>query len=453
MEIAACIDTALSNALRLEEIHSQHIQELRRLQALATPAFAPPPVDDAAISKLRADNVSLLQRLTDQESGIVKLRHQAVVLTKCASRALELLVRSRGSSASTDPEILQLKNQLRKSGVSDANNRDRSEEKRVPRPEAAPSSKTVEGPIHAQPDNFPQPSSQVPPHHAKRRRKETEYTTQNPQVSCAEGVANITSASEVPKSAQDAQSSMNFGSVAKDDVAAATSFPILFDDSKAEPSCDELFDDAEFNRPAQLPVEALKKVTLKPSAVAPVIRLSDAAESLAGPALRPAVSHWMSAQPGDHRMNFATTFATAAASSGCARVAWDATGSVADPALDTRVGHDAAASAKYTVFAHRQSTEPLPPTVEKPQNFIQVVRGGARDKLPGHGCKQCDAFYAALESALPQGQMPTNKCDGNHHAADARAAVANIRENVSRHRAVFRKQDSPEDYWTTKFKD
>ena len=153
-------------------------------------------------------------------------------------------------------------------------------------------------------------------------------------------------------------------------------------------------------------------------------------------------------------MNFATTFATAAASSGCARVAWDATGSVADPAaMDTRVGHDATASAKYTVFAHRQSTEPLPPTVEKPQNFIQVVRGGARDKLPGHGCKQCDAFYAALESALPQGQMPTNKCDGNHHAADARAAVANIRENVSRHRAVFRKQDSPEDYWTTKFKD
>jgi hypothetical protein len=443
MEIAACIDTALSNALRLEEIHSQHIRELRRLQALAIPAFAPPLVDDAAISKLRADSVSLRQRLTDQESSIVKLRHQAVVLTKCASRALELLVRSRGSSASTDPEILQLKNQLRKSGVLDANNRGRCEGNHVPRPEAAPSSDVVEGPIHAQPDNYPQPSSQVPPHHAKRRRKEKENTIQNPQVSCAEGVAPITSASEVPKSAQNAQSSMNFGAVAKDDVAAATSFPILFDDSKIEPSCDELFDDVEFNRPA-----------LNPAAVAPVIQLSHAAESLVGPAPRPAVSHWMSAQPGDHRMNFATTLATAAASSGCARVAWDATGSVADPAaMDTRVGHDATASAKYTVFAHRQSTEPLPPTVEKPQNFIQVVRGGARDKLPGHGCKQCDAFYAALESALPQGQMPTNKCDGNHHAADARAAVANIRENVSRHRAVFRKQDSPEDYWTTKFKD
>jgi len=162
----------------------------------------------------------------------------------------------------------------------------------------------------------------------------------------------------------------------------------------------------------------------------------------------------MSAQPGDRRLKFTAAIAApVAAAVGGARVAWDAPCDASDFAADAAAGRGAAVLPRPALVAHRPAAEPLPPTIEKPLNFIQVVRGGARDKLAGHGCKQCDAFYSALESALPPGQVPAIPCDGNHHAADARAAVANLRDNASRHRAVFRKQDSPENYWCTKFND
>ena len=452
MEITACIGTAVLNALRLEEIQSQHILELQRLQALANSAFAHPLVDDVAYSKVCAENASLRQRAADQESGTERLRHQARVLTKCASRALELLVRSRGISATTDPEILQLRKDLRKSGVFDAASSDHREDKQGSRTEvaSAPVCKKVKGSLITQSDNHAPPSSQVPAHHAKRQRSENPHLKH--QISCASGISALISASEAPKSPQEMENSINLGAGIEDD-AHATSFPIVLDDSKNDRSCDELFDDVVFNKPVQL-MAAHKEAPLELVTLAPAIRPSDASRALASSSLQPAVSHWTAAQPGDRHMKFSAAFATTAAPGGCARVSWDAPNAVSDGAFGTGAGTGQdVVSVKQSLLPQRQVTEPLPPTVEKPQNFIQVVRGGARDKLPGHGCKQCDAFYAALESALPQGQVPTNLCDGSHHAVDARSAVANIRENASRHRAAFRKQDSPEGYWTTKFKD
>ena len=198
-----------------------------------------------------------------------------------------------------------------------------------------------------------------------------------------------------------------------------------------------------FNRPA-LAIASGASAHLPPP--------SGAAPSLTGQPLLPSVSHWTSAQPGDHRMKLASNF-TAAAMRGCVRVEWDAPVAADDAAADKRGDQGGAAAAEPASAVPRRICEPLPPAIEKPQNFVEVVRGGARDKLPGHGCKQCDAFYAALESALPHGQVPANLCDGSHHVSDARTTVAGIRDNASRHRAAFRKQDSPEDYWTTKFKD
>jgi hypothetical protein len=450
MEIVAGIGAALSNALRIEEYQARHIQELRRLQALANPASAHPDAASVTEVKLRAENTFLQQQVTAQESNIAKLHHQARSLTKCASRALELLIRSRGSSAATDPEILQLRTSLRKSGVLDPGNGDQHGKKRSAYSGAA--CNEVQGSAMAQPDNHPSdggrpPLSQVPAHHAKRQKKEK--MLQSPEVLCVAGPAAFNPASDVPKSPPELEVSINFGAVAEDD-AHVTSLPIPLDCSNNNQHFDELFDDPMLSKPIHS-LAAHAEVPPEPQATTSLIRPIGSAKSLIEPA--PPVSHWMSAQPGDRRMKFVAPFTTAAATSGCARVAWDAPHAADDLTVHVRSGHDAVALVKPASVAHRPSTEQLPPTVEKPQNFIQVVRGGARDKLPGHGCKQCDEFYAALESALPQGQLPTNLCNGNHHAVDARAAVASIRDNASRHRAVFRKQDSPEDYWTTKFKD
>ena len=99
MELADGIGAALSNALRIEEIQSLHIQELRRLKSLAVAASARPVAVDAAQSRLQAENASLQLRVAAQESDIGKLRHQARTLKKCASRALELLAAATGSDA------------------------------------------------------------------------------------------------------------------------------------------------------------------------------------------------------------------------------------------------------------------------------------------------------------------------------------------------------------------
>ena len=179
MDIAAGIGTALSDALRLQENQTQLIRELRRLQALAIPAPARPLAGDVANSKLHAENASLLQQVAAQELSILKLRHQASALTKCASRSLELLIRSRGSSAATDPEILVLRKCVRKCGVSDPAPADgeRNEEKRNLRADAAVAAvpcKMVEGSVVAQHDRCLAdrlPSSQIPAHHAKRQKK------------------------------------------------------------------------------------------------------------------------------------------------------------------------------------------------------------------------------------------------------------------------------------------
>jgi hypothetical protein len=447
MDIAAGIGTALSDALRLQENQTQLIRELRRLQALATPAPALPLAADAANSKLHAENASLLQQVAAQELSILKLRHQASALTKCASRSLELLIRSRGSAATTDPEILLLRKCLRKSGVSDPADSERNEEKRNIRAEAAVAAvpcKMVEGSVVAQRDRCLAdrlPASQIPAHHAKRQKSEKMPNAHDVSRACGGTALNVDS--EVPKSSQEAETSFNFGAVVGDDEQV-TSLPIALEDGiKASPSCDELFDDPMFNKPA---------LAIASDASAPLPRPSDASRSLTGQPLLPSVSHWTSAQPGDLRLKLASNF-SAAAVRGCVRVEWDAPVAADDAAADRRGDQDGAAPAKPASAVHRRGCEPLPPAIEKPQNFVQVVRGGARDKLPGHGCKQCDAFYAALESALPHGQVPANLCDGSHHVSDARTTVAGIRDNASRHRAAFRKQDSPEDYWTTKFKD
>jgi hypothetical protein len=457
MDIAAGIGTALSNALRVDEIQTQLIQELRRLQALAIPVPARSFAGDAANSKLHAENASLLQHVAAQELSILKLRHQACALTKCASRSLELLIRSRGSSATTDSEILLLRKCLRKSAVSDPADSERNEEKRGLRAGAAAAAAVpcnmVQVSVVAQHEKCLAdrlPSSQIPAHHAKRQKSEKLPNAHD--ISRAHESTALNQASEVPKSSQEAEMSINFGTVV-DDAAQATSLPIDLDHGiKASPTCDELFDDPMIGVPA-LTIAPDAEVPPKPSVSAPQIQPSDPARPLTGPPLHTSVSHWTSAHPGDHRAKFASNFTTAPVR-GCARVEWDAPIAADDAAADERAGQDAVApAAKRASAIHRRSSEPLPPAIEKPQNFVQVVRGGARDKLPGHGCKQCDAFYAALESALPNGQLPANMCDGSHHVSDARTTVAGIRDNASRHRAAFRKQDSPEDYWTTKFKD
>lgn len=450
MEITAGISAALSNALRIEEIHARHIQELRRLQTIAIPAPARPDAVDVADLKLRSENMSLHDRVTAQESSIAKLHHQARALTKCASRALELLIRSRGSAASSDPEILQLRKCLRKSGVLDPADGNRREEKRSVCVETA--SKKAEGSVTAQTDNRHTdggrlPLSQVPANHAKRQK--SEKPLQISEFSCYTGVAAFNSKSEVLNSPQELIDSNNCAPVTEDD-AQVTSLPIPVDCSHTDENIDELFNDPHVHTYS---LAARADAPSEPLVTAPLNQPPSIAQSLQEPAPQLAASDWMSAKPGNLRMNFAAAVTTTAAPSVGARVAWDAPRASDDFAVNAHPGHAAAALVKPALVAYRQITEQLPPTIEKPQNFIQVVRGGARDKLPGHGCKQCDEFYAVLESVLPQGQMPANLCNGSHHAADARISVANIRENASRHRAVYRKQDSPEDYWTTKFKE
>lgn len=454
MDIAAGISVALSNALRVEEIHNEHIQELRRLMALAIPASACPNSVHAADLQLRSENKSLHGRVAAQEFSIAKLHHQARALTKCASRALELLIRSRGSSAAGDPEILQLRKCLRKSGVLESADGNHGEGSRVACVESG--SKEVQVTAETRTNSHHSdvaklPLSQVPAHHAKRQRGDKSH--QLPEAWCSVGAAAYNSASEVPKAPRELCNINSYSAVNEDDPVV-TSLPIPIDCSDADPNVDELFDDPTSVKYVHLHA-AEKEMPSEPLTSAPLIRPPATAQFLTE-AAPVAASHWTSAQPGSHRMKFAAPVAATAAPSGGTRIAWDAPHAPDDFAIKTRSGNEAADLMKFAPVSHRQSTEfqveLLPPTIEKPQNFIQVVRGGARDKLPGHGCKQCDDFYAALESALPQGHMPTNAC-GGHHAVDARAAVASIRDNASRHRAAYRKQDSPEDYWTTKFKE
>ena len=453
MELADGIGAALSNALRIDEIQSLHIQELRRLKSLAVAASARPVAVDAAQSRLQAENASLQLRVAAQESDIGKLRHQARTLKKCASRALELLIRSRGSAAASDLDIIQLKRSLRKYGASEPGDSDHGGEKLPGAPDAAPifASKLIEDAVAAQQDvsrgvGDRRSPSHVPPRHAKRQKSE--------KASPVSAAAGITHAAvlQLPTSPEQSELSVNFGAAVEDDVHV-TSLPITLDDSKNGENCDELFDDHVFNGRAQPPA-ADAVIPPKLPVAAPVTHPTTAVRCDADPALKPLDSHWMSAQPGDRRMKFAAAVAAPAATSAVARVAWDAPCAADDFAGDAAANRGAAASLRPAPVVLRPTTNPvlLPPTVEKPQNFIQVVRGGARDKLPGHGCKQCDTFYAVLEDALPPGQALPNACDGSHHA-DARAAVANLRDNASRHRAAFRKQDSPEDYWSTKFRD
>jgi hypothetical protein len=443
MEIAAGIGVALSNALQIEEIQKHHIQELKRLQALAATVPARCMDDDESHSNLRAENAHLKQLRAEQHASILKLHQQARTLTKCASRALELLIRSRGSSAANDPEILQLRKCLRKCGVAELSGGNRSDGTFGLHTESSPTlaNETLKSLVSDKASKSitnggDRVQSQVPAHHAKRRKSESKI----PNLEVADtDCGNVMAFASDLRHSKESGSVRNVGSVAENDKLV-TSLPIPLDDA------DDLFDDPISKPHVQQHLDRAEvRIDLNaanPATLPPALARSDLC-----PTKPNQVCHRMPAQPCDNRMKFAV-----ASTSGGARVDWDATNTSDDFVVDPQESKAAEASLRPPSAVRHQITE-LPPAIEKPQNFIQVVRGGARDKLPGHGCKQCDAFYSALESALPPGQHATNLCDGSRHGHDARIAVANIRDNASRHRAIFRKQDSPEDYWTTKFKD
>merc|ERR1712013_280863 len=59
--------------------------------------------------------------------------------------------------------------------------------------------------------------------------------------------------------------------------------------------------------------------------------------------------------------------------------------------------------------------------------YIEVVRGRARESLPAHECAQCEKFYAL-----------------NEGLAMSRAKLCDC---VSRHRAKFKQPQTPEHFW------
>ena len=66
--------------------------------------------------------------------------------------------------------------------------------------------------------------------------------------------------------------------------------------------------------------------------------------------------------------------------------------------------------------------------------YKEVVRGKAREALPGHDCPQCQAFWEAVG-------------EDAKILADAGIKMGDLCKEHSRHRARFKAPETPENYW------